>query len=58
MDILWCAMSGYQCRLGTYGYAHTNQANLEAAFLQSYEAERESDFSASMDALKKLIDLQ
>ena len=37
-------------------FAQTNQAALEAAFSKSYVFEKNSDFSASMDALKKVYD--
>ena len=37
-------------------FAQTNQATLEAAFSKSYVFEKNSDFSASMDALKKVYD--
>lgn len=37
-------------------YAQTNQAALEAAFSKSYVFEKNSDFSASMDVLKKVYD--
>ena len=36
--------------------AQNNQATLEAAFSKSYEKEKEGDFSASMDELKKVYD--
>ena len=41
---------------GIASFSQANQTTLEAAFLQSYEAEKESDFTASMDALKKVYD--
>lgn len=37
-------------------FAQTNQAALESAFSKSYVFEKNSDFSASMDALKKVYD--
>lgn len=37
-------------------FAQTNQAALEAAFSKSYVFEKNSDFSASMDAMKKVYD--
>lgn len=37
-------------------FSQTNQAALEAAFSKSYTFEKNSDFSASMDALKKVYD--
>jgi len=36
--------------------AQVTQAQLEAAFAKSYELEKNGDFSASMDALKKVYD--
>ena len=36
--------------------AQNNQASLEAAFSKSYEKEKEGDFSASMDVLKKVYE--
>lgn len=37
-------------------FSQTNQVALEAAFSKSYTFEKNSDFSASMDALKKVYD--
>ena len=37
-------------------FSQANQAALEAAFSKSYVFEKNSDFSASMDALKKVYD--
>jgi tetratricopeptide (TPR) repeat protein len=37
-------------------FAQTNQVALEAAFSKSYVFEKNSDFSASMDVLKKVYD--